>query len=693
MRRYLIVVRDFLLAHWTVVALILFMLVLHWDLLTWAVPATGDHMIHMYKVWLMSEHLLPTGRITGWSNMAFAGYPAGVYYPVLGDILLAVGRYITFDLFSFERVYAVFFMILLLAIPLVVYAFTRRFAGRFGAFVAGLLMAGDVGGWPQGGYVSTVHWAVWPFILGLMLSMLAVLACDKVILKPMRSHPLRYLGFTALLAVTVLAHPMSAFFLGLSAPTFVILTAIVERKNVNPARTLGRAALPAAVALIMVLFWVVPWMTTGREWTLGWPAVGFGGMWLSLGRSLERLAQNKLFYDFYWVTWILGGAGFVLALVSRKRWPVYVAGLLILAFLFVGFAHSQGDGLMARKVQIERMAAFMKFLWFILAGYAADRAGFGLRWAVEKLPERFGHGLWKKVSRIGGQVLPVAVAVAIVVVGWSDNYSKTARLGRLGGDIWDDIVEAEGWIAQQPRGALDRVLHQPGKMCVSGNLVSEKCNEVYHRHIFASSPVHTDLPKLKFGYEATAIFKNVPLAHRWPYDTELIQRLILRPEAMESLHVRWIVSLVEWPDRDDIELVKQFGKVWVYAVKPGMAPPVRLEGSGSLKVIAFEDERVVVEVKGAGEGSRILYPVAYFYPWRAYRDGEEIPLGRHGVLPNVREILMAVDARDGVTELLYVRPWWERACNWASLVFWVLVLGAGAIVISRRAIQRSRNKA
>lgn len=692
MTKHLERAREFVAAHWAVILLALFVLVMHWDLLTWAVPATGDHMIHMYKGWLMSEHMLPSGRITGWSNMAFAGYPAGVYYPVLGDLLISAGRYLTFDLFSFERVYAVFFMLIVLAIPLTTYAFTRRFTGRFGALVAGMLMAGDVGGWPQGGHVSTVHWAVWPFILALILSMNSVLVCDRVILRPIRENPLRYLGFTILLALTVLAHPMSAFFLGMSAPVFVLITAVMERRKISPFKVIGRAAVPAAVALVMVLFWIVPWITTGSEWTLGWPAVGFGGMWVSLGSALERLAQNRLFYDFFWLTWVLGAVGFVLAVISRKRWPIYAAGLLVLAFLFVGFANAMGDGLMARKVQIERMAAFMKFIWIVLAGYAADRAGFGLGWLVEKFGDRLSRLPMDRIARIGKLALPLAVIALIVVVGWKDNFAKTARLGRLGGELWEEIVEAEGWLARQPRGPLDRILHQPGKRCDSGKLVSDKCNEVYHRHIFASSPVRTNLPKLKFGYEATAIFKNVPLAHRWPYDTELIQRLLLRPEALESLHVRWIVSLVEWPKRDDYELVKRLGKVLVYEVKPGKAPPVRLEGEGALEVLEFDDERVVVEVKGAGEGSRILYPIAYFYPWKAFRDGEEIEIGRHGVLPNVREILMAVDAKDGVTELVYVHPPWERASNWASLVSWFLVVAVSLVLIGRRVAARARKK-
>ena len=135
--------------HWPAVTIVLFVCWLHYDLVLWAIPATGDHMIHLYKGWHMAEHMLPSGRLTGWSNMAFAGYPAGVYYPILGDLLIAATRYVTFGLLSWERTYALAFLFLLIAMPLSVYAVTRRATGQMGSLAAAVLSLGDVGGWPQ----------------------------------------------------------------------------------------------------------------------------------------------------------------------------------------------------------------------------------------------------------------------------------------------------------------------------------------------------------------------------------------------------------------------------------------------------------------------------------------------------------------------------------------------------------------
>ena len=686
MRRLLDSLKQFVVSHWGISAVVLFALIQHWDLLTWAVPATGDHMIHMYKGWLMAEKLIPSGRVTGWSNTAFAGYPAALYYPALGDLLVAATRWVTFGLLSWERTYAVFFAVLLVAVAVCVYVVARKVAGQLGAFVAAMLHLGDIGVWPQGGHVSTVHWAVWPFILGMILTMFSVVACEGAITRPIRERPLRFLGFVVLLAGALLGHPMAHFFLGLSAPLVVLVVAIAGRAQASPWRVIARAALAGALALVLSSFWIVPWLTTGSEWTLGWPAVGFGGIWYTLPVMVERLASNSLFDDFFPVAWVLGGLGIVPALLSRKRWPLYFAVLLIAAFVFTGVVDSFDEGVIARKAQMERMAAFLKFLWFVLAGYGVDTGARALDWAAKKASERWrsAAGRIAEVMRYARPLAGLAVILAILAIGWQDCYRRAAKIGRLGGDLWPDIVRADEWLAAQPHGPLDRVLYQPGELCVKGSLVSDECNEVYHRHLFASSPIRTGLPKLKFGYEATAIFRNLPLAHRWPYDTELIQRLLTRPESFETLHVRWIVSLVAWPKRPDIQLAKRFGGVWVYSVEAGKKPPVALDGPGSIEVLAFEDERVVVRVKGAGPGATLDYPIAYFYPWRAYRDGAEIPISRHGVLPGVRKILMTVEARDGVTELLYVRPPWERVANWASLVGWILCVAlAGGIAVRR----------
>lgn len=692
---------KFLKKHWPPFLLAGFVLVLHRDMLLWAVPGTGDHLIHMYRGWLMSEHLIPSGRITGWSHMAFAGYPAGVYYPILGDLLISGFRFITFGALSWERTYTLLFLILLVSMPLVVYAVARKVSGQMGALAAAVLSVGDVGGWPQGGHYSTVHWAVWPYTFGLTLAWLSLSVSETVMRHPVRRRPEAFLGFAVLLAATALAHPMTAFFLGLGAPILVVAFTIAQRKQTPLHLPALRAGGAAAIGVGLAAFWIVPWMTGGGEWTFEWPTVGFGGAWLrpnevpfSMWEMTVGLFTNTLFKNFYWLAWGLGFLGIALGVISKKMWPTYLVALLIIAFVFTGICNSLGDTPIHRKVQIERMAAFMKFIWFVLAGFAVDRVGRAVAWALDKTSKDASAGrLWRRLRPWASQAAGLAFVITVIAVGWKDVYAKIAEIGQLGGETWDDIVRAETWLAEQPKGPLDRVLYQAGELCLRGKINSEACNEIYHRHIFASGPVVTGLPKLKFGYEATAIFKNLPLRQRWPADAFIVRRMVLEPDAFENLHVRWVVSLADWPQRDDMEEVKRFGEVRVYSVEHGKKPPVRLKGPGRISVKEFSDERIVVEVTGASDETEILYPVAYYYPWHAYRDGKSLKIDVREVLPGTsHKILMAVDGADGVTELLYERPLRERLAAWLSAVMWLGVLMGFASLIAVRVWRKKSSR-
>lgn len=683
---------SFLERHWPFPLLVGFILAMHRDLLLWAVPATGDHPIHMARGWLMAEHLLPSGRITGWSHMVASGYPAGTYYPVLGDLLVALGHALGFGQVSWERSYTLMFLFLLIFMNATVYFVARRFIGPVGAMAAALLALGDVGGWPQGGHYSTVHWAVWPFMLGLSLSWLSVLSCERVMARPIDKAPLPFLGLCVLLGLTGLAHPMTAFFLGLAAPMFAVFFALWKRREIMVARSVFRAALAAVVGLVLAGFWLVPWLTSGAEWTFGWPTVGFGGAWLTpdekaytLWGMTKELFTNDLLKNFFWLAWGLGLLGVVLGLSSRKMWPTYLAVLLIVSFVFTGVCNTLGDGTIFRKVQIERMASFIKFVWFVLAGYAVDRIGAFLGLAMARLrPEHRARALWERYRSRLAVGFGLTFFAAVVGFGWSGTYSKVAEIGRLGGPVWENIQKVYAFLAAQDKGPLDRVLYHPGMLCLEGKVSREDCNEVYHRHIFASSSIFTGLPRLKFGYEATAIFKNLPMQQRWPADAFLLRRMVEEPDALRNLHVRWIVSLDEWPKLPWIDEVKRFDDIFVYSVEFGQQPPVRLDGPGQLTVLAWEDERVVVRVEGAGQGSFIRYPISYFYPWRAYRDGHEVPIDRHAVLSNVRDVLMTVKAGDGLTELLYQRPLKEKVARMASLVAWLLVALSFAALLALR---------
>jgi hypothetical protein len=549
--------------------------------------------------------------------------------------------------------------------------------------------------WWQGGHVSTIVRGVWPFILGLALTVFAILALENVLGHPIRKAPRYFLACSALMAMAVLGHPMSIFFLALSAPVLMLVFALGDGRDIGALSIVKRAAAAAAATFVLVLFWIVPSTLDSSQWTYSWPAVGFGGHWMSFEEMFKKILQNELFDDFSLVAWILGAAGFFIGFFLRRPWAICLNLVFAICLLFVGASHAAGDTAILRKVQIVRFAAFLKLIWFALAGLAVDWAGRKLN---ELFQERFAKKLNPKTSAIWLKALPpiagLVCAATLVAVNWDDGYKKVARIGRLGGELWGNIVEAEKWLAEQPRGPLDRVLYQPGKLCVDEDTRAEpECELVYHQHIFASGPLRTHLPKVRFGYEPTAIFSNMPLSHMWPEDTDLISDFLTEPQTLVNLHIRWIVSIEPWPERDDIREVKRFGDVIIYSVTTFKTPPVRLDGPGELQILEFSDERISVSVEGAGPQSRILYPIAYYYPWHAYRNGKPIAIETHGVLRNMRKVLMDVRAGDGVTELRYERPLRERLSNWVSLSAWTAFLLVSIFLILLRQRRGKSNHA
>ncbi|MCP4605048.1 MAG: hypothetical protein GY847_31750 [Proteobacteria bacterium] len=655
--------------YWSGFVLIAVILALYSDILFGENMATGDHMVHLYQGWNMSEILLPSYRLNGWSHMAFAGYPAGVYYPILGDLLVAFVRKITFSELSWERTYSLAFLITVILGPFSIYMIARRFVGKAASLIAGLLAVGDLGGWPQGGHYSTVHWGVWAFPLSLTLTLFSLRTLEETLTHPVKATPRSFLKSGILMGLAALAHPVSLFYLGISCPVFVALFVFFHRKKILIRDTLLRIFLAATVSISLSIFWIMPWLVHGASWTFGFEADGFGGSWLPIKQMIFKLVTNDLFHDFYLVSFVLGAVGFFLAAASRKFWPTFLVVLFIVVFFTAGTADIFGKSAMTDKVQIERMAALLKAIWFLLAAYTAELAARGLLWLVSRNSPI--HSTETAVT--------ICLVVFIVCFGWRDNYAKIAQMDYLGGPVWESIVTAEEWLGKQQKGPLDRVLYQPGELCLQGTRKSGRCTEMkrhetYYQQFFASGPVRTGLPKLRFGYQACAVFKNQPLFHKWAKDSMLIPKILNDPDAMTNLHVRWIVSLAEFPKRHDLAEVKRFSNIRVYSVEAGKGPPVRLEGPGTIQVNRFSDENVVVRVEGAKDQSRILYPIAHYYSWHAYWEGKPIEISTRPVVQGGPKILMAVQARNGTTELRYERPWHERAANWMSLTSCVLLL-------------------
>src|SRR5688572_5258157 len=56
-----------------------------WPLLLGQMPLSQDHPIHLARAWLFVHERLLDGKLSGWSDSWFAGWPAGEDYPPGAD--------------------------------------------------------------------------------------------------------------------------------------------------------------------------------------------------------------------------------------------------------------------------------------------------------------------------------------------------------------------------------------------------------------------------------------------------------------------------------------------------------------------------------------------------------------------------------------------------------------------------------
>jgi uncharacterized membrane protein len=73
------------------ISLVIFIVMNPWWIVSSTTPTGGDMGAHVFGPAYLRDHLLPEGRILGWSNDWFAGFPAFYFYfplPSLTIVLL-----------------------------------------------------------------------------------------------------------------------------------------------------------------------------------------------------------------------------------------------------------------------------------------------------------------------------------------------------------------------------------------------------------------------------------------------------------------------------------------------------------------------------------------------------------------------------------------------------------------------------
>ena len=268
-------------------------------------PAGGDMAAHVWGPAYLRDHLLPSGRLSGWAPDWYAGFPAYHFYMVLPSLAIALA--------SFVIPYGVAFKLVavagLVSLPLAAATFVRLAGLRFPtptiAAMFTLPFLFDTSFSIYGGNAAST--LAGEFAYSISLSLLLVYL--GVLLRGLRTGRHRVLA-GVLLALVGLTHLIPAIF-GVAA-TGVALAMQPGRRRLRWVVATG--ALGAALAA----FWLLPfWWRRDYYHNIDW--VNLTEYWPNLVRG-----------DWNWV--LVGAWAALLAgILRRRRLVLYLTALAALA--------------------------------------------------------------------------------------------------------------------------------------------------------------------------------------------------------------------------------------------------------------------------------------------------------------------------------------------------------------------------
>lgn len=591
-----------------------------WPMLTGRLPLSGDHMVHLYKSWYLFERLLPRGSFKGWSNMWYMGEPVGDLYPPGQDLWVAVWRALTLSQLSWEQTYGLAFVSYYALSTVVLFEFGRRHLGRAAGLIAALCWVLDPGGWEEGGWLYFVQFGVWGQSLGMAL----FLAGLSRTLSWMETGARRHLGSAGLLfGVGLLCHPTNLLLAAGGLPLLVL--AAGRGRPEEPSRAVLAMLLGLAVG---ACFWL-PFLDRAG-YTLN---IGF------LGPDPTKV-----------LSWTLGGGPFTeweppmgylavlgcgLALARRQGDAAFIAAMYLALLAAAGgvlthtlHLHELMPSL--SNINFGRLSIAAKSFGFLMIGLAVQTGLGWLRgWRAPAARDQARAGLG----------LVAAVWMGLVLVAWALRAPEALRNLTFPDEWpeWSDYQAYLRWSAEQQRTCTDfyRVAH----------LLAP------HDHRLMAAPMVNHTPLLKIGYTPASMY-----AARADKDVT---------DTLERASVRFVLT-DEVKTDPRLALVQTFGRLRVYELKDYSPSRVSLYGGGVLEVRRFDEEAIVLEVRGADPSGRVVLHMGNFPRWVATINGVETPTQNVPLWKGGPNYGLGLPARNGVVVLRYQARGVDLAGAWLS---------------------------
>lgn len=635
-------------------------------LLSGSFPVSHDHPAHMFNAWLTTEHLLPTGRLSGWTDLWFAGYPANELYGPGGNLWVGLFRYATFSQLDYGATYGLAIFGLLWLVPMSTYALGRAFIGRTAATIGGLLIVTTKGSWYDLGYFWILEMGVWPFALGAALTLLAIVILRRYLRN---GGPRGLAAAGAAFAVAIMGHPMSLLLLGFMGPV-VLGCVLLEQGRRGATRVLLRGLGAAALGVGLAAFWLFPFVAKSAY------SQKLGETWMELPDLFSSVVQLHILGAEWRLVLALSAVGLVIALARRHVWVVCLATCSMVMLMFSSSTTLYHLRLFdvaspLASIQYPRFLGVSRVFVYLLCGYAVRElwtlsAGLRARLRVARYSER--------VRSAALLVVPAALLAPMVLIGAPDyvlehHYPspealKTQREVRW----WGDYLAAAEYVSERLEGEpWSRVgaFGQP------------------FGHMLATLPIYTGLPVYTGGFLPAHTYRFFFAGHR-------------DSNTLRAVGVRYVLSTSGWgAGRADAELREVFGLVHVYELvrsRPARAsvvghkPEAETEPSCAVRTLRATDESLLLVVTGVHEPCRVRVHRSDFPNWSARLGGRELAIERIASYRGSHYApFMSVVAREsGVLELRWGRTRSDTLGLWLSRAAWLVLFALVLIGLRRR---------
>ena len=401
-----------------------------------AVPTGGDMGAHVWAPAYLRDHLLPHGRVIGWSMDWYAGLPVYRFY-MLPPALLIVALD---TVMAYGMAFKIVAVLGVVTLPVCCWAF-----GRLGRFpfpipalfaVAATIFLFDETFTILGGNIASTMAGEFSFSIALSLAMLGL----GVFARGMENGRHRALA-AILIALAALTHGIVVFFVALGVVVLFLISADRHR--------FVYFITTSITALALAAFWIAPFVLTSRYMTdmkyEGAPTPG--GQWNSYWRMFF---PHLTIVDQFWT--ILAVIGFVAAVIRRHRVGAFlgVYSLALTALVFLAKDGIPGFGLLWNVRLLPflyllrymlAMVGIVEIVWFLVRAVRNARLARLVDTAGPRVPIGAVYVRGAGPRDLSRRKLLASVltlgAVSIVSVGW-----LSWHLGKFPGQ--NEVYHAEG---------------------------------------------------------------------------------------------------------------------------------------------------------------------------------------------------------------------------------------------------------